>query len=324
MHADPAVTVPPIEAFRFALPASLAKPDSNGRRKFSGVAYSGDMISSHWYWGNLVFDIASTKAPEKVPALVEHQPNRIAGSGTMSFGSEMRIEGLLSAKTPDAQLVADQSDEGFPWQMSVYIEPGSIEEVKPGSNITVNGRQFTGPVTVFRNSMIREVSFCATGADANTSAQVFSRHAQREEPTMTQETNKPANAPSVEDLQAQVTKLTADVAAANARAESAEKEAVTFRRSRLAEMFKARSEPHEGEDFEKKAKPFLAMSSDAFEAAMSIAGAKASTATTQRQERDPKLFKADDVDTGTRPTGAKSSLVENARARSAATQGKTH
>jgi hypothetical protein len=71
--------------------------------------------------------------------------------------------------------VATESDEGFPWQMSIHIEPGSIEEVLQGSNTMVNGRSFAGPITVFKNSKIVEVSFTATGWDANTSAAAMSR-----------------------------------------------------------------------------------------------------------------------------------------------------
>jgi hypothetical protein len=37
---------------------------------------------------------------------------------------------LLSNKY--GQEVAQDSDEGYPWQMSVYIDPGSIEEVERG------------------------------------------------------------------------------------------------------------------------------------------------------------------------------------------------
>ena len=34
------------------------------KRKFSGVAYSGDVISNHWYWGNVLFELSSISVPE--------------------------------------------------------------------------------------------------------------------------------------------------------------------------------------------------------------------------------------------------------------------
>ena len=66
--------------------------------------------------------------------------------------------------------VAQDSDDGFPWQMSVRIDPSAIEEIQAGASVTVNGKVHQGPITVFRGGRIREVSFCALGADDNTNA----------------------------------------------------------------------------------------------------------------------------------------------------------
>lgn len=164
-------TLPP-SVLRFAAPTSLAPKEADGRRKFSGVAYSGDMIRNHWHWGDVLFDIASTRAKPRVPALLEHLSSQIVGSGSLTFGTDMRIEGLMSSVSPHAKFVGDQADEGFPWQMSVFIEPGTIEKVAAGKQFAMNGRQFVGPATIFRDSEIREVSFCATGADSKTHASV--------------------------------------------------------------------------------------------------------------------------------------------------------
>ena len=54
--------------------------------------------------------------------------------------------------------------------MSVRIEPSSIDEIQAGNTVTVNGKLLHGPITVFRGGRIREVSFCALGADENTMA----------------------------------------------------------------------------------------------------------------------------------------------------------
>jgi hypothetical protein len=287
----PRPSEPSIEAFRFrGTTAALSAADAQGRRRFSGVAYSGEAIPNHWYWGNVVFDIGSTKAPDKVPALVEHESARIAGSGSMSFGADMRIEGLLSAKTPDAKFVADQADESFPWQMSVHIEPGSIDEVKAGNNVSVNGRTFAGPLTIFRNNTIREVSFCATGADANTSAEIFSRHSQGDLPMKT--TDGAASQPTIESLQAEVARLTTEFAAMKAsndglkaERDAAVKEVADARKTRVTELFKARGE----EVTDEKVAPFLSMSTVQFTATIGLMG--------KTPARDPKLFSTDTTDT---------------------------
>jgi len=77
---------------------------------------------------------------------------------------------LLSNK--DGKRVSEDASEGFPWQMSVHIEPDEIVQVKAGYE--VNGRTFKADGVVFRNSTLREISFTPTGVDAGTSAKVFS------------------------------------------------------------------------------------------------------------------------------------------------------
>jgi hypothetical protein len=134
------------------------------------------VIEGHWYWDRVVFDLSTTKTPQKLPMLMGHDREKIAGfSDSVDIGADIKIAGALSSKTDFGKEVAGLSDEGFPWQMSVHIEPRSIEEVAAGQTVTVNGRQFTGPINVFRNNVIREVSFTPTGWDAQTSATAMSR-----------------------------------------------------------------------------------------------------------------------------------------------------
>lgn len=171
---------PTAESFRFlASPGQAASIDAAGegkKRKFEGVAYSGDVIEGHWYWDRVVFDLSSTKAPAKLPMLLGHDREKIVGfSERVDVGAEIKVGGMLSGVTDEGKHVAATSDEGFPWQMSVYIEPRSVEEVKAGATVVVNGRTFQGPINVFRNNVIREISFTPTGWDSQTSAVAMSR-----------------------------------------------------------------------------------------------------------------------------------------------------
>jgi hypothetical protein len=240
--ADPQVAAPPTEAFRFkASSAKLEKPDASGRRKFKALFYSGELIPNHWYWGNLVFDVSTTQANESTGVLLEHDPKAIVGSGKCTFDkNSMSIEGLLSAKTDAAKHVAEQADEEFPWQMSHFIEPGEIDQIKPGAKVSVNGREFTGPVTIFRQNRIRHVTFCADGADMNTSATVFNRHGA---PSMTQAAapTAPTNPPTA-TVEQQLADMTAKFNTEKARADAAVAEATTFRKARITEVFQARGE----------------------------------------------------------------------------------
>lgn len=157
---------------------SVDKPeDGKKKRTFSGVAYSGEAITDHWYWDKVVFDLDSIQIKGRIPALLEHRTSQRAGainSHSVSHAEGLKIEGNLLSNEFGTQ-VAQDSDDDFPWQMSVRIYPTTVEEVKEGS-VIVNGRTFQAPIAVFRGGRIREVSFCALGADDNTNA-VAASHA---------------------------------------------------------------------------------------------------------------------------------------------------
>ena len=146
--------------------------DGKKKRTFSGVAYSGEPITDHWYWDRVIFDLDSMQLKGRIPALLEHSPRQRAGAiNTHSINHQtgLTVSGDLMSNEFGAQ-VAQDSDDGFPWQMSVRIEPSSIEDIHADTSVTVNGKVYQGPITVFRGGRIREVSFCALGADDNTNA----------------------------------------------------------------------------------------------------------------------------------------------------------
>lgn len=149
-----------------------AQEDGKKKRTFSGVAYSGEVITDHWYWKQVIFDLDSMQIKGRIPALLEHSSYQRAGaieSHAISYESGLTVSGILLSNEFGAQVASD-SDDGFPWQMSVRIEPSSIDEIQAGNTVTVNGKLLHGPITVFRGGRIREVSFCALGADENTMA----------------------------------------------------------------------------------------------------------------------------------------------------------
>ena len=157
-----------------------AEADGKKKRTFSGVAYSGEVITDHWYWDRVVFDLDSMQINGRIPALLEHSSRQRAGAiNTHSIDHQngLQVQGDLMSNEFGAQ-VAQDSDDGFPWQMSVRIEPSSVEDIQADASVSVNGKIHQGPITVFRGGRIREVSFCALGADSNTNA-VAASHSPR-------------------------------------------------------------------------------------------------------------------------------------------------
>ena len=146
------------------------------KRKFKGVAYTGGRVDGHWYWGRsgVVFDLDGIEIDKPTALLEEHfSSGRVGVVKQVSTTGKIEVEGDFLSNTKAKEIVQD-SDDGFPFQMSMYIDPGSIEEVSNGKSVVVNGQTFEGPITVFRQNRIREFTICTTGADRNTSINAFS------------------------------------------------------------------------------------------------------------------------------------------------------
>ena len=171
MSAD--INIPPL-----LFSAQITPTEDTGPRRFTGVAYHGGMIPKHYHWGDLVFDLDALDAKAPAPLLVEHDRNQRAGViEQFGVGPEgLTVSGYL-LDNDTGRGIAVEADAGFPWQMSVHIEPTLIESLKHGDAI-INGQQFSTPLTVFRANSIREVSLTPTGADKHTRATIFTHQPQ--------------------------------------------------------------------------------------------------------------------------------------------------
>ena len=201
----------PKDQFCFELGQFAVEQPVEGKKKrtFTGVAYSGEPILDHWYWERVIFDLDSIQIKGRIPALLEHRSSQRAGainSHSIDYAQGLVISGDLMSNEFGSQ-VAQDSDDGFPWQMSVRIEPSSTEEIAADQAVTVNGKTYQGPITVFRGGRIREVSFCALGADDNTNA-VAASHNPTQQPKEDTNVDLVQAQAKITELEGQVNTLT--------------------------------------------------------------------------------------------------------------------
>lgn len=152
-------------------------PDKN----FNIIAYSGQIIPNHYWWGNVAFDLEGIKFAKKVtPVLQEHfRSDRIGFSTKQEISDKVTLEGPFLSN-PKAQELRSDMEEGFPMQASVYLQPDLIEHIKDGETVEVNGHKLKGPGTVFRKGKIHEVSMCTLGADSHTVSKAFAECGKQE------------------------------------------------------------------------------------------------------------------------------------------------
>jgi len=164
-------------ALSLAAPVEL-QPDE-GEAKPSGfliTAYTGQIVER--CYGNLVIATQGIKTKTKLPVLREHQRDRVVGFATKSWkdGGQLFLQGEYSAKTKDGQEVRDLGDEGFPWEASIGVWPKKVKVLESDKETAkVNGQELVGPLEIWLESEVREVSFVALGADDQTAAINFAQ-----------------------------------------------------------------------------------------------------------------------------------------------------
>jgi hypothetical protein len=147
----------------------FAESGSGEPGRFTIVGYSGGIIADHWYWGNLAFDLNGVKfAKSPTPVLEEHFTSyRIGVTTKQEITDAVTAEGRFLSNDRARQIASDLKED-FPMEASLFIHPLSVESVKQGASIEVNGLTLEGPGTVFRKAVIKELSMVVFGADSNT------------------------------------------------------------------------------------------------------------------------------------------------------------
>ena len=171
--------------------------DAGAAPTFELIAYTGASIRQGWSRNPLVVDLAGMDtAKASIPILWSHERtlDAVIGKSTeiLNDGQTLIIRGELLTEGDIPEKVARLARAGIPMQASIGADAANIENVNAGGNVTVNGREFAGPVSVVRASDLRETSIVLFGADARTSAAIAAE-ANEDEP-MSDELNSPVEA----------------------------------------------------------------------------------------------------------------------------------
>ena len=172
-------------------PAGEAQ-SSTEKRRFQMLAHTGKVVSR--WWGNLVLDMDGAQFKQKLALLKDHYTSAPLGFSTKIERTKRGLEAtgkMLSNAQADE--VIRYSREGFPWQASLMAVPQKLENVEAGVSAMVNGREVLGPMTIFREWTMHELTLTTLGADDDTETQAFA--ADGDEIEVEIMTKKKTNAP---------------------------------------------------------------------------------------------------------------------------------
>jgi phage head maturation protease len=166
-------------------------------KTFTLTPYKLGQVVEHFYWGKFVFEAASMRmAKGAIPALVDHDTLRGCGKiDAMTIGDDVEFSGKF-VENEHSKYVQDMRDVGM--ECSLRFDPSKtiIEEVLEGSSVEVDGFTHEGPIVVFKEALIKEVSFTLFGHVPDTQTK-FKQTA----PTVTEESAMADQVPNTAELE---------------------------------------------------------------------------------------------------------------------------
>ncbi len=151
-------------------------PEQEGDKpvRCTGVAYSGGSFRQWWSALPCYVDLSGMRLAEQVCLMYNHDYDpecRLGVIEARNDGKTLTIDGEFDTGNMLAQSII-RSGKKFNWQLSIGAENVKVERVDDGTVETINGNTVNGPALVVRESVLREVSIVAIGADAKTSMEI--------------------------------------------------------------------------------------------------------------------------------------------------------
>jgi len=156
--------------------AEYSIPEQNDDQpvRCSGTAYSGGSFMQ--WWSNLpcYVDLSGMQLAEQIPLMYNHDYTPDARLGVVNAvndGKTLSIDGEFDEESTLAQSII-RAGRKYAWQLSIGAENSKYERIGENTTETINGQTVNGPALVVRQSILREVSVVAIGADSKTSMEI--------------------------------------------------------------------------------------------------------------------------------------------------------
>jgi hypothetical protein len=155
--------------------AAVAEGEEKSPAKFTAEFYTGGALEIDGWDLPVVVDLAGLEEGKVLVANLDHdRTKRVGNFAVANDGRSLVANGTASAVNQWSNEVVASAANGYQWQASLEVQPkkGGVETVKAGAEVTVNGQQFTGPLYITRQGVLKGFGFVTHGADDNTSASI--------------------------------------------------------------------------------------------------------------------------------------------------------
>jgi len=150
------------------------KPDANGNKRMSIVAYNGGLMNVGWGMPvGIELSGLKWRDDNAVPILCQHKTyslDAICGQATKVShdGKTLTIDADFMPVSDDAKKVHELAKAGFKFQASVGVTAKDVLYVEANQSCRLNGEEVKGECYIVRAGMLNEVSIVPLGADGST------------------------------------------------------------------------------------------------------------------------------------------------------------
>lgn len=139
------------------------------QRTFDILAYTGGIVDLGYY--KFIIAVKGIKNKAAFPCLYEHGRTSIAGTTTKvsKKNNELFCHGKFH-DTDEAAHIIKLADDDFPWQASMGIWALEVRYLARDEKAKINEQQVEGPLYIWEQSEMKEISICSLGQDGETAA----------------------------------------------------------------------------------------------------------------------------------------------------------
>lgn len=167
---------------------AAAGDEPKGPATFDVTAYNGGALVVGGHELPVVVDLSTLKRARSIKANLDHESGKRVGHVTDMVKGErdLRLSGRMSASTDHRREVVESAKDGFEWEASIEASRGNgtLETIRKGKSVEVNGQTFNGPLYVARGYTLTAFAFLSHGADPETTVAIAAGAASQRESTM--------------------------------------------------------------------------------------------------------------------------------------------
>lgn len=153
--------------------ADFQAADAKRLPSFSAVAYTGGPVQLPGFSQTAVLDFKGLTIDRlQIPVFLGTDPERVVGmtDAIAIDRAGLVVGGVITGEGADAQEVVSQAKNGFRWKSYTLVRTEATEFLQSGSNVTINGREVSGPLTIVRRATLKAIALHPIGNDLDATA----------------------------------------------------------------------------------------------------------------------------------------------------------